>query len=78
MSIEKPKLGLPQDVKTILGFLSDNRPMSIMEYDKLIKFLVSKRESTLKDEYGSNIPAHLLVPPVGPNQVRTMDILPPS
>lgn len=61
---------IPIDIKTILGFLAENRPMSIMEYDKLIKFLVAKRESTLKDEYGTNIPAHLLLPPVGPNQVR--------
>ena len=60
---------LPQDIKTILGFLADDRPMSIMEYDKLIKYLVSKRESSLKEEYGVNIPVHLLVPPVGPNQV---------
>jgi len=65
---ERPDFGLPEDIKTILGFLTDNRPMSIMEYDKLIKYLVSKRESSLKTEYGSNIPAHLLVPPVGPNQ----------
>ena len=27
----------------------------------------------MKEEYGSNIPAHLLVPPVGPNQVKTRD-----
>ena len=37
------------------------------------RFLASKREACLKEEYGSNIPAHLLVPPVGPNQVKTRD-----
>jgi len=63
-----PHFGLPRDVKTILGFMLDNRPISVMEYDKLIKYLNTKRESTLKDEYGTNIPAHLLLPPVGPTQ----------
>ena len=58
----------PQDIQKILGFLSDSRPLSIMEYDKMIKYLVSKREGTLKEEYGENIPAHLLHPPVGPQQ----------
>ena len=42
--------------------------MSIMEYDKLIKYLATRREGTLKAEYGMNIPAHLLLPPVGPMQ----------
>ena len=40
-----------------------------VSYIFTFRFLVSRREATLKEEYGSNIPAHLLVPPVGPNQV---------
>eukprot|EP00092_Neocalanus_flemingeri_P002250 GFUD01002396.1.p1 GENE.GFUD01002396.1~~GFUD01002396.1.p1 ORF type:complete len:386 (+),score=94.06 GFUD01002396.1:70-1158(+) len=60
--------GHPQDIQKILGFLSDNRPLSIMEYDKMIKYLAAKREGNLKEEYGENIPAHLLHPPVGPQQ----------
>jgi len=60
--------GHPGDILKILGFLSDNRPLSIMEYDKMIKYLVGKRQDTLKEEYGDSIPAHLLHPPVGPNQ----------
>merc|ERR1719357_902735 len=60
--------GHPGDILKILGFLSDNRPLSIMEYDKMIKYLVQKRESTLKEEYGESIPAHLMHPPVGPLQ----------
>ena len=31
---DRPDFGLPTDIKTILGFLVENRPMSIMEYDK--------------------------------------------
>ena len=38
----------------------------MMEYDKMIKYLVSRRTETLKEEYGDNIPAHLQHPPVGP------------
>jgi hypothetical protein len=63
-----PVAGHPNDIRTILGFLIDDRPMSIMEYDKLIKYLATRREGTLKAEYGMNIPAHLLLPPVGPMQ----------
>ena len=63
-----PAFGHPNDIRTILGFLIDDRPMSIMEYDKLIKYLATRREGTLKAEYGMNIPAHLLLPPVGPMQ----------
>lgn len=58
----------PTDIKTILGFMVENRPISLMEYDKMIKYLVSKRESNLREAYGDNIPAHLLHPPVGPHQ----------
>lgn len=67
-SEQLPPFGHPNDIRTILGFLIDDRPMSIMEYDKLIKYLATRRESTLKAEYGMNIPAHLLLPPVGPMQ----------
>ena len=58
--------GHPPDVQKIITFLSDDRPLSIMEYDKMIKYLVSRRTETLKEEYGDNIPAHLQHPPVGP------------
>ena len=43
----------------------DSRPLSVMEYDKLIKYLVKKREDMLKNEYGDNIPANLITPPIG-------------
>jgi hypothetical protein len=26
---------LPEDIRTVLGFLADNRPLSVMEYDKV-------------------------------------------
>ena len=79
--------GMPEDVRNVFGFLMDKRPLSVMEYDKLIKYLVKKREDMLKEEYGDNIPANLVTPPIGPPldtatkgkqdelQSRIMDIL---
>ena len=65
--------GIPEDVRTVFGFLMDSRPLSVMEYDKLIKYLVKKREDMLKNEYGDNIPANLITPPIGKNS-RIMKI----
>merc|ERR1719445_2404175 len=56
----------PHDIQKILNFLSDDRALSMMEYDKMIKYLVVKRTELLRDEYGDNIPLHLQQPPVGP------------
>ena len=47
---------LPDDIRVVLGFLADNRPLSVMEYDKLIRYLSMRREAVLKLEYGENIP----------------------
>lgn len=47
---------LPNDIQTVLGFVADNRPLSVMEYDKLIRFFCMRRESVLRSEYGENIP----------------------
>ena len=58
---------MPEDVRNVFGFLMDSRPLSVMEYDKLIKYLVRQREDMLKNEYGiDNIPANLITPPIGP------------
>ena len=56
----------PQDVLSVIGFMRENRPLSVMEFDRLIKYLVLRREQMLRAEYGDNIPSHLAVPPVGP------------
>jgi hypothetical protein len=47
---------VPEDIRNVIGFLADNRPLSVMEYDKLIRYLSMKREGMLKLEYGENIP----------------------
>ncbi len=56
----------PEDIVTVLGFLAENRPLSVMEYDKLIKYLAQRRAQMLKMEYGENIPENLIKPPIGP------------
>merc|ERR1711874_223613 len=60
--------GMPEDVRNVFGFLMDSRPLSVMEYDKLIKYLAKQRENMLISEYGEydNIPANLITPPIGP------------
>ena len=57
---------LPNDVRNVIGFLLDQRPLSVMEYDKLIKWLAQQRLGVLQAEYGDNIPSELATPPVGP------------
>ena len=60
--------GMPEDVRNVFGFLMDSRPLSVMEYDKLIKYLAKQRENMLISEYGEydSIPANLITPPIGP------------
>lgn len=57
---------LPDDIHNILGFVIDGRPMSTVEYDKLIKYFAKRRENALREEYGDNIPPSLANPPLGP------------
>ena len=66
-TVENKQGFMPQDVRNVFVFLMENRPLSVMEYDKLIKYLVKQREDMLISEYGeSNIPANLITPPIGP------------
>ena len=58
----------PDDIMTILGFINEDRPLSVMEYDKMIKYLAAKREEMLRQEYGDNVPSQILYPPIGPKE----------
>jgi len=64
-----PNDDVPNDIRTCVGFFMDRRPLSVMEYDKVIKYLALRREAVLRQEYGDNIPADLAHPPVGPNNL---------
>jgi hypothetical protein len=55
----------PSEVMKLLGFLAEDRPLTVTEFDRLIKYMVQKREQILHDEYGANVPAHLANPPLG-------------
>ena len=56
----------PGDIVAVLDFLRENRPLSVMEYDKLIKYLCARRTQMLKTEYGDAVPANMARPPIGP------------
>ena len=56
----------PGDIVAVLDFLRENRPLSVMGYDKLIKYLCARRTQMLKTEYGDAVPANLARPPIGP------------
>ena len=62
---------IPKDILTIVDFILSERPLSILEYDKTIKYLVKARQQALSKESDGIIPEDLLLPPVGPNQVDT-------
>jgi len=61
--VKKP---LASEIRNILDYLMESKPLTIMEVDKMIKYLVTEREASLKQEYGDNIPRNLEVAPVGP------------
>ena len=56
--------GHPEDILNILGFLTDNRPLSVVEYDKILRYLNTRRTEVLKAEYGETIPPALAIPPL--------------
>lgn len=70
---KSPKKGVnhhPEDILSILGFLQDNRPLSVVEYDKLLRYLNSQRTAVLRAEYGDHIPPALAAPPLLEPAVR--------
>jgi len=69
---ERPTFELNQDVYKIFKDLHNGREVEIAEYDKAIQHLVSNRDALLKEEYGSKVPAHLLVPPCAPYKDPTL------
>ena len=56
----------PGDIVAVLDIMRENRPLSVLEFDKLIKYLCARRTQMLKMEYGDAVPASLARPPIGP------------
>jgi hypothetical protein len=54
----------PEDILAILGFLLDHRPLSVVEYDKALRYLTSQRAAVLKAEYGDHVPPALAAPAI--------------
>eukprot|EP00088_Acartia_fossae_P027181 TRINITY_DN27939_c0_g1_i1.p1 TRINITY_DN27939_c0_g1~~TRINITY_DN27939_c0_g1_i1.p1 ORF type:complete len:272 (-),score=66.61 TRINITY_DN27939_c0_g1_i1:100-915(-) len=65
--LPKPKRELPKDIVTKLAYLKLGKPLTIKEIDVLIRFIVGRRENSLQQEYGENVPRHLQNPPIGPD-----------
>jgi len=55
---------LPPNIRTIARFIAEGRDMSVVEFDTILRFMVSYRENKLKEVYGTKVPAQLLEPPL--------------
>ena len=66
---------LDRDIDAIVNFVMEDRDLSTMEYDKLIKYLLGVRSKTLNKEYGGDVPANLLAMPIGPESEKVHSCL---
>lgn len=68
----------PDSIQTLVNLLADNRPITVLQYDRVIKYLQERRELQLKAEIGDAPPDVPIPPPVDPEielQKKIMDIL---
>lgn len=68
----------PDSIQTLVNLLADNRPITVLQYDRVIKYLQDRREFQLKAEIGDAPPDIPIPPPVDPEvelQKKIMDIL---
>lgn len=68
----------PDAVQTLINLLADNRPITVLQYDRTIRYLQERRELQLKAEIGDAPPDVPIPPPVDPEielQKKIMDIL---
>lgn len=68
----------PEAIQTLVNLLSDNRPITVLQYDRVIKYLQERREFQLKAEIGDAPPDIEIPPPIDPEvelQKKIMDIL---
>lgn len=68
----------PDSIQTLVNLLADNRPITVLQYDRVIKYLQDRREFQLKAEIGDAPPDVPITPLVDPEvelQRKIMDIL---
>lgn len=68
----------PETIQTLINLLSENRAITVLQYDRVIKYLQDRRNLQLKAEIG-DAPSNITIPPpVDPEaelQRKIMDIL---
>lgn len=68
----------PEAIQTLVNLLADNRPITVLQYDRVIRYLQERREYQLKAEIGDAPPDMEIPPPIDPEaelQKKIMDIL---
>ena len=68
----------PEAIQTLVNLLADNRPITVLQYDRVIRYLQERRELQLKAEIGDAPPDVVIPPPIDPEielQKKIMDIL---
>lgn len=68
----------PEAIQTLVNLLADNRPITVLQYDRVIRYLQERREYQLKAEIGDAPPDMEIPAPVDPEaelQKKIMDIL---
>lgn len=68
----------PETIQKLIDLLSENRAITVLQYDRVIKYLQDRRNLQLKAEIGDAPPNIPIPPPVDPEaelQRKIMDIL---
>ncbi|XP_037043725.1 nuclear receptor coactivator 5 [Bradysia coprophila] len=68
----------PEAIQLLINLLAENRPITVLQYDRVIKYLQERRELQLKAEVGDAPPDIPIPPPVDTEvelQKKILDIL---
>lgn len=68
----------PEAIQLLINLLAENRPITVLQYDRVIKYLQERRELQLKAEIGDAPPDIPIPPPVDTEvelQKKILDIL---
>lgn len=68
----------PEAIQLLINLLAENRPITVLQYDRVVKYLQERRELQLKAEVGDASPDIPIPTPVDPEvelQKKILDIL---
>lgn len=46
----------PEPIQILLGLLSQNRPLTVLQYERIIKYLTERKEMQIRAEIGDDLP----------------------